>query len=202
MQGLAIQADWTLVTGPLQEPLTVATAKRECRVDVADEDDRIAEYINASRRDAEAYLSRGLFTQTRKLVQDDWTDEIWLPMAAPLGSVTSVKYYASNGTLTTLATTEYEVKTDSEPGRVVRAPDKAWPTLQSDKRAAIEIVYVVGWTEIALIPSHIRYGIAVLTRARFDRLTGPEWESAWQTARNCFDLAGRVWWRQPVCSTY
>jgi hypothetical protein len=53
-------------------------------------------------------------------------------MAAPLQSVTTVKYYDASGVLQTLASTVYQVDTVSQPGRIVLAPTQIWPTVQAN----------------------------------------------------------------------
>ena len=191
------RADWTLVTGPTEEPLTLEEAKKHARSDaIADEDDLFDSWVRASREDAEQYLGRGLFTQTWKLVLDDFFDVIWLPMAAPLQSVSSVQYYAEDGTLTVLATSYYDLDTTSEPGRIVRKPNQVWPPLQSDRLGRVVITYVVGWSAIGSIPQRMKDGIAVLTTARARRLTGEAWANARAAAESCW--SDRVFWRPPT----
>lgn len=129
---------------PTAEPVSVADAKLHLRVDHNTEDAKIGRDVRAARLQVEDYLGRGLVTQTWTYAQDMFTTTIPLPMAGPLASVTSVKYYDTAGTLQTLATTVYEVDTLSEPGCVRLKPDQVWPQLQAGKALAVEIVYVVG----------------------------------------------------------
>jgi uncharacterized phiE125 gp8 family phage protein len=70
--------------GPSIEPLTATEAKLQCRVDTTAEDALFTILIAAARSYVEEYLGRALLTQSWQLVQDDWTEEIWLPRAAPL----------------------------------------------------------------------------------------------------------------------
>lgn len=197
-----IESHWSLVTAPTNEPITLDEAKQQCRVDVNDENALLINYIVAARHAAENYLSRGLFTQTWKYTQSHWSDEMWLPMAGPLSSVSSVQYYASDGVLTTLATSVYETDTDSEPGRVVRKPDQTFPVLQSDKRGPrVSVTYVVGQSNTTNIPQAIKEGIAVMVRALYERQTGKDW-SVSESAAHALWSPYRVWWRQPSCDTY
>lgn len=192
-----MRADWVLYSAPAVEPLTVAVAKSHCRVSDDSENHVILTYLKASRQDAEAFLGRGLLTQTWKLVLDDFADTIWLPMAAPLQSVSSVTYYDGNGVLQTLASSVYTVHTASEPGRLTLGVNQAWPAVQSERGSAITITYVVGWTAEELVPEHIVNGIALLTSARYERLTGPAWEASVKAAESSWQLAGRVYWKAP-----
>jgi uncharacterized phiE125 gp8 family phage protein len=150
---------YQLVTGPTIEPITDAEAVEHLRLPSYDDVSKVQQAIRGARWEAEKYMSRGLLTQTWKYAQDGFTSEIWLPMAAPLQSVTTVKYYDTAGTLTTLSSTAYLVDTLSEPGRVYLAPNQVWPSLQSDRRFAVEITYVVGWTEASLVPGNIIDGL-------------------------------------------
>ncbi len=156
---------FTRTVAPTSEPVTVTEAKLHCRalMDIADDDSLIERYISAAREIGEGYTGRGWFTQTWRLVADDWSDVIELPMAAPLASVTTVKYYDTDGTLQTLSTDVYTVDTSNTPGRVCLTAGQSWPSLQSERRAwRIEIIYVVGWTTVALIPAHFKIGTLLM----------------------------------------
>lgn len=194
-----IRCEWALVAGPQQEPLSLDDAKLDARVDIDEENAKIVRDVAAARDDAEQYMGRGLFTQTWKLELSGWVDEVSLPMAAPLQSITSVQYYAADGTLTTLATSYYEAKTTPEPGLLVRTPNHVWPALESDRTLPIIITYVVGWADVADIPARILDGIAVMARARYERLTGKAWEDSRSAAESCW-ASYRVWWKPPRCA--
>ena len=192
-----MRADLYLSSAPAVEPMTVDVAKSHCRVSDDTENALILTYLKASRLDAEAFLGRGLITQTWKLVLDDFAETIWLPMAAPLQSVSSITYYDSNGTSQTLSSSVYTVHTASEPGRVTLAVNQAWPSVQCERGSAVTITYVVGWTSEDLVPESIVNGIALLTSARYERLTGPAWADAMKAAESSWRLAGRVYWKAP-----
>jgi len=192
-----MRVDWALVTAPTEEPLEVSEADLEARIDVTDEDPAMASYLSASREDAEEYLSRGLLTQTWRLTQDGFTDDMWLPRAAPLQAVSAVEYYNAAGTLQTVPTSVYDTLTDSEPARVVLKPNQQWPVVQANRVGAVRITYVVGWADPVDIPKSIVQGIRVLLTARAERLVGKDWDDAWQTATACWSK-WRVWW-QPPC---
>jgi hypothetical protein len=108
------------------EPVTLAEAKRQTRIEFPDDDDVLVMMIAAARRRVEVLLRQTLLTSTY-----DWTfdgfpvaangyynldirrmglNPQWLPNAAailslpkpPLVSVESVKYFDTNGVLTTI----------------------------------------------------------------------------------------------------
>lgn len=151
---------WSLTTAPVLEPFTIAEAKAQIRSVQNQEDGVIAGYIKAARSAAESYLNRGLLTQSWTFAMSDFVDFMPLPMAAPLQSITSVKYYDVNGTQQTLASSGYTVDTRWRPGRVALAANQTWPAIQSLRKVnRIEIEYVVGWTTRDLIPEDIRQGM-------------------------------------------
>lgn len=147
------------VTGPAQEPVTIDEIKGQARVTHSREDASLAAYIGTAREIGESYTGRGFFTQTWRLDLSEFVDVLPLPMAAPLQSVTSVQYYATDGTLTTLASSVYIADTLSTPGRIVRAPSQSWPATQADRVFPIRVTYVVGWSDVALIPEAFKQGI-------------------------------------------
>lgn len=197
-------AHWTRTVDPASgnEPVSRTEAKLHLRVDTTADDTLIDGLIIAAREHIERVTGRGLFTQTWKYTQDDWTDELWLPMAAPLQSVTSVKYYASDGTLTTLTAADtYIVDTVTEPGRVIRKPDTAWPTLQSDRPARIEVTYVVGWSAVASMPQPLKQAALLLVGHWYANreAVGPDGVAAVPIAADALLGPYRVFWREPVC---
>lgn len=151
---------WSLTTAPALEPFSVLEAKAQIRSVQNHEDALVNSYIKAARTACEEYMGRGLLTQTWTLSISEFVDVIPLPMAAPLQSVTFVKYYNTDGTLTTMATSNYVVDTISRPGCVALAAGESWPSIQSNRQVnRVQIAYVVGWTSASLIPESIRQGL-------------------------------------------
>lgn len=146
----------------------------------------------------EEYLQRGLVTQTWEYAQDDFTNVMRLPMAAPLQSVESVEYYNESGTLVELAESVYLEDLLSEPGRLCLAPQQVWPTVQTGRPLAVLITYVVGW-EPAAIPADIMDGLYLLIGDRYGHreqtITGTTSTTVLDVSRM---LAGRRVWLPPV----
>lgn len=191
---------WTLVTGPATEPITLAEAKQQCKITHTNEDALVANYIVAARQAAEDHMARGLITQTWKLMLQDWAEIVWLPMAAPLQSVTTVKYYDTDGAQQTLGSTVYTVDVVSRPGRLTRAPNQSWPSLQADRHVGrIEITYVVGFISAVAVPERIKQGIRLhVGYLDCDREGLEEYaQHARAAAEACW--TDRVYWMPPVC---
>ncbi len=136
----------TVITAPVKEPVSVAEAKLQCRVDGDTEDTLFAIYIAAARAYYERRTSRTIHQTTYEYTLDAFPDEgyIVLPRATPLISVTSVKYKDSDGSETTMSTSDYIVDTDSTPGRVVLAYGESWPSFTEYPANAVRIRYVAG----------------------------------------------------------
>ena len=194
----AIGTAWSLTTAPTDEPVTVNDIKLQARITDDASDELLDFYRIAAREEAERFMGRGILTQTWTLLLDGFANVIPLPMAAPLQSVTWVKYYDENGTQQTLATSVYDTDLVSRPGRVVLKAGQSWPGTQSERRNGIvEIKYVVGWTSADLVPERIKQGIRqYVTYLDLDR-DGMEVRAldAKLAAERCWD--DRIHWSAP-----
>jgi uncharacterized phiE125 gp8 family phage protein len=199
-----VNVAWQRTVAALVDPITVEDAKSHVREVVNDEDGDIARRIRSATEQAENYLHRGLLTQSWTYAQDYFTDELWLPRAAPLQSVTSVKYYDTSGVQQTLSASTYQVDTFSEPGRILLAPNQVWPSVQAGRALAVEVLYVVGWTSSDNIPADILEAIylRVGTRHAFreDVIAGSGITVAsLPDGVEALLAQHRIWWREPVC---
>jgi uncharacterized phiE125 gp8 family phage protein len=202
---IEIPSEWTLVTGPAQEPVSLSEAKAQARITDDNSNAVLLGYITAAREAAEQYMARGLLTQVWKLTLDGWANVMPLPMAAPLQVATvggvaypKVEYYNSAGVLTTLATTVYDSDVVARPGRIVLKPGQSWPSLQGDRlNGRVVITYAVGWASVAAIPELIKLGIRLyITYLDADRDgMEPQAMAALEAARRCW--GDRVYWAPP-----
>lgn len=151
----------TLKTPPTLEPVTLAEAKLHCKVDLTTEDDYITGLIVAARRYCEHMTGRAFVTQTWYLRGDYFPDKIVIPFPK-LQSVSSISYIDTDGVTQTLAATEYTVDAYREPGTIVEAYDKSWPTTR-DVDNCVTIEYVCGYgATAASVPEGIRHAIKML----------------------------------------
>lgn len=138
----------SVTTGPTEEPITLEDAKAHLRVDNDDagENAWITTAIQAAREQVENDTRRALFTQTLRLNLDRFpiSDTIYIPRP-PLQSVASITYVDSAGATQTMSSGDYIVDTASEPGRIVLAYGKTWPTAR-EQANAVAVNYVAGWT--------------------------------------------------------
>ena len=139
-----------LITAPTVEPVTLDEAKLFAKVDLTDDDALITALIVAARQKAETYTHRAFVEQTWEwfidgapgLASDDidslprgwpWTlaypgyGYIAVPRS-PLISVVSVKCYDLGDAETVWAASNYVVDIHSEPGRILLASSRTWPS--------------------------------------------------------------------------
>ena len=194
-----VGAAWTRTVEPTVWAISLAEAKAQARIVDDNSNSLITSYIRTAQDECERYMGRGVTTQTWKLSLDYFANIIPLPMAAPLQSVTSVKYYDTDGVQQTLATSYYDTDAVSEPARLVLKPEQSWPTVQSDRRnGTVEIVYVVGYSTVSAVPESIKQGLRLyVTYLDLDRDGMHEGaDRARQAAMHCW--SDRVYWTPPT----
>lgn len=137
---------------PVLEPVTIANAKNHAKIDLATDDALVAKWITAAREMAEDHTSRAWVNQTLKLSLRCWPRECTMGLPAirlprdPVSSISSLKYYSTAGVLTTLvADVDFQTWLDHSPPLIAPAPGKVWPTCQTQKLGAVEVVFVAGY---------------------------------------------------------
>jgi uncharacterized phiE125 gp8 family phage protein len=174
----AVSTSWTclFVSGmaPGAEPITLAQAKVQTRVETSDEDPNIASLIATARAYVEETTGRALLTQTwtwqhvnwhtlfsgswSRLSHGAWGRKVIVPRP-PLQSVT-ITYLDATNVLRTLAPTEYVV-TPGDPGTIERSSAFSWPTVASSGYP-ITITFVAGYGTAAKIPGPLTQAMLLL----------------------------------------
>lgn len=133
-----------LITAPTEEPVTLAEAKLQCRVDGTDEDALLTALIKAARELAENQTGRALCTQTWELALDAFpAAEIELPLP-PVQSITSIKYLDASAVEQTLSADVYALDSyGSLRHWVLPAYGAAWPAALAAANA-VKIRFVAG----------------------------------------------------------
>lgn len=150
------------------EPWTAAEIKRHLHgVAESELDADIEQKITECRQAAEVFLNRSLITQTWQLNLDDFpaADGGLIRLRkAPVSSLSSVKYYDADGVQQTLVSgTDYQVEYASEPARLMPEPGTTWPSVETDRLNAVEVIYVAGYGAAATdVPGPIRRAIALM----------------------------------------
>jgi len=128
------------------------------------EDPMLNALITVARLKVEELTSRALIDQTWDYRLDSFPAIIQPPLY-PLDVTTpvaSLKYLNTSGVLTTLTlTTDYTVDFYSEPGRVVPAYGKSWPSTQAVPNA-VTLQFKAGYGGAGDVPQLIKQAILVL----------------------------------------
>src|SRR5688572_20632121 len=106
-----------LITGPANEPVSLAEIRNIVRVTATNDDADLTSYIVTARERCELILGRSLLPQTWELVLDKFPCKpIKLKWPRIIG-ITSIKYLdPSTGLEVVLASNLYRVDVDNEPG--------------------------------------------------------------------------------------
>lgn len=157
----------TVVTvAPASEPVTAADVKLQSRIDDTASDDLLAIYIAAARGFVESYTGTRLVSQTVLMQGACFADLAALP-AAPLISVSSVKYLDTDGAEQTLSTDVYEVITTGLSPAIRLKVNQTWPAIR-DASDGVRVTAVCGYSEV---PPEIKSALLLMVSKWFDDRT-------------------------------
>jgi uncharacterized phiE125 gp8 family phage protein len=157
-----------LITAPTTLPVTVAEAKLHCRVDTSADDTLIEAYIKAAVDKCEHYTGRALMAQTWRLTLDEFPEAFELTRI-PVASITSVKYFNSAGTETTMSSGDYALDnaSDFNSAYVVPAYGGAWPTARVQTNA-VQVNFVAGYADAASVPGALKAWILLAVAGMYE----------------------------------
>lgn len=155
--------NYTRKTAPVLPVVDLSVLKEHVRIDadLTDQDAVLAAYHDAAVSWVEEYTGRSLMTQTWQIACEEFAEKLWLPRAAPLQSVTFVKYYNTANTLTTLSSSIYTVPAFAEPAVIRLADTQVWPDVY-DREDAVQVEYVTGATTASDVPAPLRHAVQLL----------------------------------------
>lgn len=155
--------NYTRKTAPTIPVVDLAVLKEHVRIDadLTDQDAVLSAYHDAAVSWIEEYTGRSLLTQTWQLSLCDFPERFELPRAAPLVSVTHVKYYNTANTLTTLSSSVYTSPAFAEPAVLGLAYAQVWPSVY-ERDDAVQIEYVTGATSATDVPAPLRQAVQLL----------------------------------------
>ena len=157
-----------MTAAPAAEPVTLAEAKAQLRVDGNAEDAYITSLIVTSRLQIEAALGLALMTQRWRLTLDDWRGAgiVELPMW-PVKSIESIEISQGEGSATTLSSASYHLDGMAKPARLV-LKDEA-PPQPNAIAEGIAIDFTAGFGIIAAsVPQPIRQALLLLVTHWFE----------------------------------
>lgn len=148
----------TIIIPPAVEPITLAQARAQCRVDadVTDEDDLLQLCIEDATEACEGLLRRPLIERTVERVLDLFpAQEIELAYG-PVRSIVSVRYIDAAGVQQTLAPAAYVLDTADGVDWLLPAVGTSWPETDGNV-SGVRIQYVAGYGPTgASIPRPVR----------------------------------------------
>lgn len=127
-------------TAPAAEPISLAEAKAQCRVDASDEDAYLTALITAAREYLEETLDISMITQTWEARYDVfplW--EIILPRPPMAAGTVTIEYRDEAGQTQTItsAASAFQVDRYVTPGRVYPLYDNVWPAVRGDENSVV-----------------------------------------------------------------
>lgn len=158
-----------MAVAPTTEPVSLAEAKLQARVDVATDDALITALITAARELVEKTTWRALITQRWDFYLDAWPegDEIVLPKP-PLKSVVTLEYTSEAGATVAVPAADYAVDVATEPGRIVLKSGAAWPGGTLARLNPIHVRFECGYGAAAAVPEAYKLAIKLLVASWYE----------------------------------
>lgn len=148
------------ITAPAAEPVTLAEAKAQCRVEDTASDALITALIIAARELAEHETGRSLMTQTWELALDAFpAGEIDL-IKVPAQSITSIKYFDGAAIEQTISGANYALDSYGIRHWAIPASGFSWPSTL-DSANAVKVRFVAGYADAASVPQSVKHWILI-----------------------------------------
>ena len=145
----------TAAVNPL---FTTAQAKEFLKVDVTADDTIIDNLIAAATESCQIYTNQYFIDTVVTQYSDNWA-EFYTLYKSPVSAITHVKYYDSDDSQQTLASSNYILDGTSKPARIGISVTGSLPNL-ADRINAVEVKYTVGYgTASTDVPEGIRTAI-------------------------------------------
>jgi uncharacterized phiE125 gp8 family phage protein len=150
---------------PDAKPVSLAQAKKQCRIDFADDDDLVQGLLDAAIAQVDGPSGAGiaLITQSWRLSLDRWPRPSIVVPLGPVQTIDSLQYIPFGATaLTTLDPSGYAYDLDAEIVRIRPDPTMGWPQLQPGP-GAIKIAFTCGYGDNQTsVPVDIQQAILLL----------------------------------------
>ena len=151
-----------IVVQPTVEPITLSALKVQLGITDTNSDVVLTRRITEARKWAEGYTKRSIMPQTHELRLDAFPcdGKILLPFQQ-IVSILSVKYIATDGTLTTVDPADYVLDASLAPF-IRQAYGEIWPSAR-DESSAVRVQYTAGYTVTATAAAKTITGITKAT---------------------------------------
>jgi uncharacterized phiE125 gp8 family phage protein len=164
---------YKLKTAPIFAPVELAQFKRNLRIGTQDEDDDsqdlyLQEILDNIIDEVQTDIGRQLARATYTMYLDDFPTEDLPITLGPVGAISTVKYYNSANTLTTMSSADYLLDNVNLTARMRFLNTYS---VYSDRLNGVEIEFTNGWATAAEIPKDLKDAIVLLAT---DRYLNPE----------------------------
>lgn len=151
-----------VVTAATSNPIAQSEAKDHLRVTTSDEDSYITNLITAATQMAQNYTNSYFIDTTLRMDFSYFPANELRLYGGKINSLTHVKYYDSDDSLTTWASSNYSVNLNAEPCLVYYGGTASVPSIY-DRTDAVQVTYVSGYGSSASdVPMAIRQAILIL----------------------------------------
>jgi len=157
----------SVITAPVEYPVSLEEAKGQCRITSTAHDILIDRLVAAATSLVQTMTGTLLCQQTVRLDLDGFPcGDIDLSLY-PVQSITSIKYDdTSDDEQTLVANTDYWVSLAGMYPKVT--PVTVWPYAMLGKPASVRITMVVGYSDVNNIPEDLRHAILVKVKELYD----------------------------------
>jgi uncharacterized phiE125 gp8 family phage protein len=167
-----------LTSAPASEPVSLSDIKKHLRgVNSSADDDTLTTKIKAAREWVENHTSRALINQTWRMSIERfpnlyWDDHLYIKIPrSPVIAISSIEYVATDGTTTTLSSSSYLLRKDSNRAFVSLAYGQSWPVTRYQD-FPIQINFTAGYGLMgSSVPAMFIEAIMFRVQAAFDNNT-------------------------------
>jgi len=144
-------------------PVSVTDMKEHLRVEHTDDDSYIEALTLAAAEMCENFQNRKYMQAGKVLKLDEFPGNgIIRPRWTPLIDVDSIQYVDTDGSTQIVSVSDYDVDTDSEPGRITPAYNKSWPATRPQINA-VTVNYQAGYATADDVPDAVKQAVKLLT---------------------------------------
>ena len=134
---------YTVDTASTTAVISTADAKAYLKVDISDDDTLIDNLVSSATESAQEYTNR-FFTNTTLIQYGTTFTDLGNLLKSPVSSITHIKYYDSDNSQQTLASSVYSLIPAIEPSVISLKVNQSYPSI-ADRTDAVECKYVVGY---------------------------------------------------------
>jgi uncharacterized phiE125 gp8 family phage protein len=158
-----------LITPSVAMAVSIEDARIAIRADGDELDSEIEIAVRGITSEVEHHLQRSIINQTWRCTLDLFPEafKLYYP---PVISVSSLRYYDTDGVLQTLNPADYVLDNvrQYDPGYLVPAKGKRWPDTETDRINAVMVEYVAGYgSSPSSIPPEVKMYILAKLAVQF-----------------------------------